>query len=145
MTYLKSLSFVAASKSRLRDPIAMRRERLRAQLEEQKRLHGDPTYVRAMPRWTKVDGGKKLITKQTRVAPWWWHDASGQMLLMIKVGGRAKEIEKGKAAILIPSPDKLPEVIDTVLKAVAAGELDAILSSAEKKPASPKDRRTTTA
>jgi hypothetical protein len=34
------------------------------------------------------------------------------------------EFEKGKAAIAVPSLDKLPTVIDTLITAVRNGELD---------------------
>jgi hypothetical protein len=34
------------------------------------------------------------------------------------------EFEKGKAAIAVPSLDKLPSVIDTLITAVLNGELD---------------------
>jgi hypothetical protein len=34
------------------------------------------------------------------------------------------EFEKGKAAIAVPSLDKLPSVIDTLITAVRNGELD---------------------
>jgi len=36
----------------------------------------------------------------------------------------AIEFEKGKAAIAVPSLDKLPSVIDTVIAAARNGELD---------------------
>jgi hypothetical protein len=43
---------------------------------------------------------------------------------------RPIEFEKGKAAIAVPSIDKLPPVIDTVIAAVRAGELDEQLAHA---------------
>jgi hypothetical protein len=42
------------------------------------------------------------------------------------------EFEKGKAGIVVPSTDKLPAVIDTLIAAVRAGELDDLFSQAAK-------------
>jgi hypothetical protein len=42
------------------------------------------------------------------------------------------EFEKGKAGIVVPSKDKLPAVIDTLITAVRAGELDELFSQAAK-------------
>jgi hypothetical protein len=42
------------------------------------------------------------------------------------------EFEKGKAAIAVPSLDKLPSVIDTLITAVRNGELDEMLVISRK-------------
>ncbi|MGY4431214.1 hypothetical protein ACVWWO_003691 [Bradyrhizobium sp. F1.13.1] len=46
----------------------------------------------------------------------------------MKVGSKRIEFEKRKAAIAVGSLEKLPTVIDALIKAVRAGELDAQLS-----------------
>jgi hypothetical protein len=43
--------------------------------------------------------------------------------MSIKFGAKSLEFEKGKAGIVVPSKDKLPIVIDTLISAVRAGEL----------------------
>jgi hypothetical protein len=55
----------------------------------------------------------------------------------------AIEFEKGKAAIAVPSLDKLPSVIDTVIAAARNGELDQQLAEATKQtnPRKPKGKR----
>lgn len=45
-------------------------------------------------------------------------------MFFVRVGPKVIEFEKGKSAIAVPSIDKLPEVIDTVVAAVRNGELD---------------------
>jgi hypothetical protein len=50
-------------------------------------------------------------------------DPVGQVVMSIKFGARPIEFEKGKAGIVVPSRDKLPAVIDTLISAVRAGEL----------------------
>jgi len=42
------------------------------------------------------------------------------------------EFDKGKAAIAVPSLDKLPPVIDALISAVRGGELDEQLAQASK-------------
>jgi hypothetical protein len=49
-----------------------------------------------------------------------------------QVRARPIEFEKGKAGIAVGSRDKLPAVIDTLIAAVRAGELDDLFSQAAK-------------
>jgi hypothetical protein len=56
----------------------------------------------------------------------------GQVVMSIKFGAKPIEFEKGKAGIAVPSKDKLPSVIDTLIAAVRAGELDDLFSQAAK-------------
>ena len=50
--------------------------------------------------------------------------------MCVKVGSKRIEFEKGKAAIAVGTLEKLPTVIDALIKAVRAGELDEHLKSA---------------
>ena len=131
MPVLKSLSFTALPKS-VNDPVQARRTKFVAKLEEQKLLLKDPNHVRTVQRWTKVDGQRQAVTKQQAVRPWWKTDPAGQVVMSIKFGARPLEFEKGKAGIVVPSKDKLPVVIDTLISAVRAGELDELFSQAAK-------------
>jgi hypothetical protein len=88
--------------------------------------------VRTVQRWTKVNGERQATTKQQAVRPWWKTDAAGQIVMSIKFGARPIEFEKGKAGIVVGSRDKLPAVIDTLIAAVRAGELDDLFSQAAK-------------
>src|SRR4051794_8267823 len=131
MPVLKSLSFTALPKS-TNDPVQQRRTKFVAKLEEQKLLLKDPKHIRTVQRWTKVDGERQATTKQQAVRPWWKADPSGQLVMSVKFGAKPIEFEKGKAGIAVPSKDKLPAVIDTLITAVRAGELDDLFSQAAK-------------
>lgn len=131
MPILKSLSFTAMPKASS-DPVQIRRAKFIAKLEEQKTILQDPNYVRAVPRWGEVDGQKQLVAKQQRVKPWWRTDASGQIVMAIKFGAKPIEFEKGKAGIAVASKDKLATVINTLIEAVRAGELDELFAQASK-------------
>jgi hypothetical protein len=52
--------------------------------------------------------------------------------MSVKFGAKPVEFEKGKAGIVVGSKDKLPAVIDALIAAVRAGELDEVFSQAAK-------------
>lgn len=131
MPVLKSLSFTALPKNG-NDPVQFRRTKFIAKLEEQKLLLKDPNHVRTVQRWTKVNGERQATTKQQAVRPWWKTDPSGQVVMSIKFGAKPVEFEKGKAGIVVGAKDKLPAVIDTLIAAVKAGELDDLFAQAAK-------------
>jgi hypothetical protein len=79
-----------------------------------------------------VDGERQTTTKQQAVRPWWKTDSSGQVVMSVKFGAKPVEFEKGKAGIAVGSKDKLPAVIDALIAAVRAGELDEVFSQAAK-------------
>lgn len=140
MPILKSLSFTALPKTG-NDPVQIRRAKFIARLEEQKLLLNDPNHVRTVQRWTKVNGERHASTKQQAVRPWWKTDASGQTVMSVKFGAKPIEFEKGKAGIVVGSKDKLPVVIDALIGAVRAGELDDHFSLAAKIGAVGKPRK----
>lgn len=125
---LKSLTFVPQPKISS-DPLIIKRERMVSRLEDQKKLLADPLYQRRIKRWEKKEGGEKvLVEKPLRTSKWWQQDPSGTVVMTVKVGSKRIEFEKGKAAISVGSIEKLPSVIDALIKAVRAGELDTQLS-----------------
>lgn len=139
MPVLKSLSFTAVPKT-AGDPVNMRRAKFIEKLEEQKLLLTDPGYVRTIQRTAEVDGVKQAVVRKQRVRPWWKTDPSGQVVMSIKFGAKPIEFEKGKAGIAVPSKDKLPTVINTLIEAVRAGELDDLFAQASKSRPIPKKK-----
>jgi len=140
MPVLKSLSFTAMPKTSS-DPVLIRRAKFVAKLEEQKLLLDDPAYIRTVQRMVQVDGEKQPVVRKQRVRPWWKTDPSGQIIMSVKFGSKPIEFEKGKAGIVVPSKDKLPAVIDTLIAAVRAGELDDHFTQASKARPVPKPKR----
>ncbi|EKS33890.1 DUF6641 family protein [Afipia clevelandensis] len=139
MPVLKSLSFTAVPKT-AGDPTGMRRAKFIEKLEEQKLLLADPGYVRTVQRTAEVDGVKQAVVRKQRVKPWWKTDSSGQIVMSVKFGSKPIEFEKGKAGIAVPSKDKLPTVINTLIEAVRAGELDDLFAAASKSRPLPKKK-----
>jgi hypothetical protein len=140
MTALKSLSFTALPKIGA-NPVVDRRNKIIERLEEQKRLLGDPNYMRTVRTSEMKDGKRVPVEKQQRVLPWWRSVPNGTYAFFIRAGYKPVEFDKGKAAIAVPSLDKLPGVIDTLITAVRNGELDQQLAEASKQSTPKKSRK----
>lgn len=141
-TALKSLTFTTLPKPGA-NPTLDRRNKIVTRLDEQKLLLGDPTYMRTVRSWSKDETGEKsLVEKKQRVLPWWTQMANGSFVFFVRAGWKPVEFEKGKAAIAVPSLDKLPSVIDTVIAAVRSGELDDQLAQASAQAKTPKSKGT---
>ena len=130
MTHLNSLAFVAVPKNSGLSPTLIRRYRLVERLEEQKLLASNPSYIPVSKRWKKTpDGSKTLVDHYRRISPWWRVDESGNLVLTIKVGIKTLEFEKGKTGIAVGAPERLESVLDTLIAATRAGELDRFLEA----------------
>jgi hypothetical protein len=131
MAILKSLT-LAALPATGTNPTLDRRARIIARLEDQKALLADPNYTRTVRTWTKKDGQRVQVESHQRVLPSWRLAANGSYVFFVRVGQKALEFEKGKAAIAVPSLDKLPAAIEVLIGVVRAGELDEQLAHASK-------------
>jgi hypothetical protein len=140
MPVLKSLSFTALPKPN-NDIVQFRRANFVAKLEEQKLLLKDPNHIRTTQRWTKVDGERQAVTKQQAVRPWWKVDPTGQVVMSVKFGSTPIQFQPGKAGIVVGTKEKLPAVIDTLIAAVQAGELDELFGQAAKTSAVGKSKK----
>jgi hypothetical protein len=140
MPILKSLTFTAVP-ARSHDPVAGRRNKLIERLEEQKKLIANPSYVRTVQRWTGKGDERRQVEKQQRVRPWWRADANGSVVLSVYYGTKPIEFEKGKAGIAVASRDKLPALIDALVAAAKAGELDGLIAASSKPVGAAKARK----
>jgi hypothetical protein len=142
MNHLKSLSFTTVPKAIRANPVLMRRQKLISQLEDQKALAKDPTFSTTVTRWANSDDGtKQKVSVKKPLRPNWQADVTGAIVLTIRYGFKTIELEKGKAGIAVPSKEKLVGVIDTLIAAVRAGELDAILEQQGMAGALPKAKQ----
>lgn len=141
MTHLKSLNFTAVPKGG-GNPVLVRRAKLIARLEDQVALAKDPSYAPTMQRRVKgEDGTKRLVDIPRNVRPWWRSDVTGAVVLTVRYGFKPIEFEKGKAGIAVPSKDKLVGVIQTMIAAVRAGELDEVLAVQTRARGAPKVKK----
>ena len=143
MNHLKSLTFTAVPKG-AGNPTATRRAKLVARLEEQRALALDPGYAPTRRHTVKgEDGARQTIDSQRRLRPWWRADANGGIVLTVRYGFKTIEFEKGKAGVAVQSKDRLVSVIDTMIAAVRAGELDEVLAQQSKAGGKLKARKAT--
>jgi hypothetical protein len=139
MSFMKSLTLTTLPKIN-NDPARSRRDRLVARLQEQKELISNPSLVRTIQRTVKKDGVATVVETQQKVRPWWRTDEKGQLVLFVRLGWRLLEFEKGKAGVVAGTMEKFPGVIDTLIGAVRAGELDPMLEQAKTARPAPKKK-----
>jgi len=130
MSALKGLNFVAVPKQAANDPVQARRNKLITQLEQQRELAKDESYVVRRQKWVKQeDGSKALVDRPKRVKRWWRTDGAGNCFLILRYGNKIISPTPDKGAIAVGDKNKLPEILDAVIEAVIAGELDAVITA----------------
>jgi uncharacterized protein DUF6641 len=140
MPVLKSLTFTSVP-ARSQDPVANRRAKLVGRLEEQRLLLQNPSYVRTVQRWSGKGDDRRQVEKQQRVRPWWRADAAGNIVMSVYYGTKPIEFERGKAGIAVASKDKLPALVDALIGAAKAGELDGLMAASGRPVGAPKARK----
>lgn len=136
MSHLKALKLTSAVPARATaDPVVRSRDKMIAALVEQKQMaeakiagqHFVPTH---MVRRKNAEGQRVEIEAPKRVRQGWFADASGRVFFTIRYAGKAIEFAKDKNAVDVGELSSLPAVLDTLVEAVRAGELDAQLTAA---------------
>jgi hypothetical protein len=136
MSHLKGLKFTSAVPVRASaDPVVRAREKMIAALAEQKQMaeakiagqHFAPTHV---VRKKNAEGQRVEVEALKRVRQGWFSDASGKTFFAIRYAGKPIEFAKDKNAIEVGELSALPAVLDTLVEAIRAGELDGQLTAA---------------
>ena len=146
MALLEKLKIVANPAHQPKTPEYLRRTKLINKLQEQKalaeaKLGGEP-YKRL--RWVNIvnhEGEPVRIQRPVRLKPWWFKNAAGNFLLTVRYGSRTLSISNGMSAIEVGTLEQLPETIQTVMKAVDDGELDAEIAAVTKDRSFPKSMK----
>lgn len=122
------------------DPVTNRRNKLLTRLTEQRAMAcadiAGEAFEATKEQWVDdpVTGVRKKVQVPKRVKRWFF-DFNGSQYLEVRYGNRPLELAKGKSAIEVGELAQVPVVIDAVIEAINAGELDAMLM-AVKKPGS---------
>jgi hypothetical protein len=87
------------------------------------------SYTKLKSRYVTNEDTGERTKKQipVPVRPWWWKDASGNIVLNVRYGNRCVELQPGKTAIEVGKPDRLIPTLNLIVDAVKAGELDEVL------------------
>jgi hypothetical protein len=138
MSVLKTLKLgKAAPNSAPADAKGRARAKVIAHLEQQRALlaafREDRTLEVTRPVYRTNDAGERVrVMHPVHVRRDWFEDAAGVVHFMIRYGAKPLPLDRtgSNISVEVGTLDALPGVIDTLLSAVRAGELDAQLAAA---------------
>ena len=115
--------------------LSKRKDRLLRRLDEQRQLaqglaDNKPVTI-YREKWVKNTEGVQELERIPRKTPKWFYQSNGTWFLEIRIGTTKIELEKDCTAIEVGDKNGLVDVIDTIVEAVKAGELDKQIEAAE--------------
>lgn len=129
---LSSLKVIGRPNIEQKPPVLRKRLKLLDKLEQQKEMAVCMLENRRFEAFREKrvkdpeTGDVSFQRRPTTIRPW-YYDSNGHYYLEVKVQNKPVELQKGKPAIDVGDKEQLPNVIDTVIKAVEHGELDNFL------------------
>jgi len=136
MSTLSTLKLVATKKPQQMPTIQLRRNKLSSKLWEQiqlarSQINGQPFVVTRFRSVKDRDTGlRKQVEMPKRIRPWWFVTENGKVCVSIRYGSWTLELAKGKPSVEVASADELVIALETIKRAVEAGELDAQIETA---------------
>jgi len=133
-TLLSSLNLTVKPEVSTADPVQNRRNKLLARLEEQRAMAcadlAGESYQVLKDKLVQdaVSGIKTKVSVPKRIKRWYFA-FDGTHFLEVRYGNKPLELAKGKSAIEVGDLKNVPTVIETVVQAINAGELDSMLMS----------------
>ena len=128
ITVIDTLNFVAFNPLANTNPIAVRRRKLAAKIDEQILLAIDKAYTPTQHKWITDEHGKQQkVEVAKRVKRWWTASVDGKINLVVRYGSKPLEFAKGKDAIELASEKEVADVLAKVREAAELGELDALI------------------
>ena len=137
MSVLKGLTFTTVVRNAAISPEQYRRGKLIGHLREQLEMakadiNSSPFNVKKR-RWDLTEDGRKLLVEvDKRLKRWWTKNADGTVVLTVRWGSKLIEFEKGKAGITASDMQALVGLIERLIEATAAGELDGMIANINK-------------
>jgi hypothetical protein len=137
MSTLNGLKLVVTKKQLTVSPIAQRRQKLVAKLDEQINLcvakrDGNtfaPTRIKTVV--NKETGERVTVEAVKRVKEWFWINDAGKINLAIKYGAKTLSLnKKGANAIELANGDELIATLTTLKQCAIDGEFDDAISEA---------------
>jgi hypothetical protein len=140
MSVLKTLKLgKAAPTTTPTDAKGRARAKVVAHLEQQKALLAAQLEGKAFeatrPVYRTNDAGERVrVTQPVHVRRGWFEDGSGTVHFAVRYGSRPLPLDKaGSTSVEVGTLDRLAGVIDALLAAVRASELDAQLAAAQER------------
>ncbi len=128
MTYLKELALVAKEESLKNNPFAKAKAKLlsnlNTQLKAAQAMVNGETFT--IPKMKTVEENGQKIRKEVQafVRKWYWRDSEGKVRFALRVSNKVLEVQKGKTDFVVADDKELPNLIENLINAVKAGELD---------------------
>lgn len=113
------------------------RQKLLAKLTEQRQMAeadiaGDDISKNRRIYVTNDAGERVAKDVQRRLRRWYWQNGAGVWLMQLRYGNKPLKLVGGKTAVEVGKQAELLTVMDTLMAAVGAGELDKALAGARK-------------
>jgi len=110
------------------NPIAVRRRKLMAKIDEKIQLANDKGYTPTQHKWLTDDEGKQTKVEVTkRVKRWWTASVDDKINLVVCCGSKPLEFAKGKNAIELASEAEVADTLRKVREAAELSELDTLI------------------
>jgi hypothetical protein len=111
------------------------RQRLLAKLVEQRQMAEADIAGTGITKTRRIyvtnDAGERVEqTVLRRLRRWYWQNGAGVWLMELRYGNKPLKLVGGKSAVEVGEQSQLLVVIDTLMEAVVAGELDKALAAA---------------
>ena len=136
MSALSTLKLVAARKPQQMPTIQLRRNKLSNNLWEQiqlakSQISGQPFVVTRFRSVKDPETGlRRQVEIPKRIRAWWFVTENGKVCVSIRYGSWTLELAKGKPSVEVASADELVVTLETIKRAVEAGELDTQIETA---------------
>jgi hypothetical protein len=128
MTVLDTLNFVVFNQLQNNNPIAVRRRKLMAKLDEQIQLATNKDYTPTQHKWVTNEQGKQAKVEVAKsVKLWWTASVDGKTNLVVRYGSKPLEFAKVKNAIELAGEAEVADTLYKVREAAELGELDALI------------------
>jgi hypothetical protein len=128
MTVLDTLNFVAFNPLQNNNPIAARRRRLMAKIDEQIQLATNKYYTPTQHKSVTDDECKSTkVEVAKRIKLWWAASADGELNLVVRYGSKPLEFAKGKNAIELASEADVADTLRKLREAAELGGLDVLI------------------
>jgi len=128
MTALDTLNFFAFNPLQNNNPIAVRRCKLMAKIDEQIQLATNKDFTPTQHKWvTDEDASQRKVEVAKHVKRWWTASVDGKINLVVRYGSKPLEFVKGKNVIELATEAEVADTLRKVREAAELGELDALI------------------
>jgi hypothetical protein len=126
----------SVERSKLYDPVRIRRRKLAAALQDQLRLleavESGENYRRVrMERRRDLETDEVFdVERLRRVSPWWWIDDDGSVKFTLRYGSAKLRVKDGKEVLVLSGTAELRKILPALRQETLSGGLDEPLAQA---------------